>query len=137
MSEYKKPLPLITNLSKVFYDGCKENKLLYQQCRDCGQVVFFPKELCSNCMSGNLEWKESKGKGKIHTFTVTYDFGPPEFMDDVPYALAIIKMDEGFKIMSNIVECDFEELVCDMPVEVIFDPVTAEITLPKFRPVKT
>jgi len=136
MSKYSKPLPLITKLSKVFYDGCKENRLLYQQCKDCGQVVFFPKYLCSKCMSHNLEWKESKGKGKIHTFTVTYDAAPPEFMADVPFALAIIELDEGFRIMSNIVECDFNELICDMPVEVIFVPVTPEITLPKFRPVK-
>ena len=136
MSEYKKPLPLLSELSKVFYEGCKQNKLLYQQCKDCGQVVFFPKFLCSNCMSRDLEWKESKGKGKIYSFTVTYDFAPPDFMDDVPYALAIIDIDEGFRIMSNVVECNFEELACDMPVEVVFDPVTPQITMPKFRPVK-
>ena len=137
MSEYKKPLPLITKLSKVFYDGCKENKLLYQQCKDCGEVVFFPKELCSNCMSRNLEWIESQGKGKIYTFTVTYAGAPPEFSADGPYALAIIEMDEGFRLMSNIVDCEFKQLTCDMPVEVVFDPVTPEITLPKFRPVQT
>jgi uncharacterized OB-fold protein len=136
MGEYKKPLPLITELSKVFYDGCKENKLLYQKCTDCNEVVFFPKEFCPKCMSHNLEWRESKGKGKVYTFTVTYDFAPPEFMEDVPYSLAIINIDEGFSIMSNIVECDLEELRCDMPVEVAFEPVTPEITLPKFRPIK-
>ncbi len=136
MNEYKKPLPLITELSKQFYNACKQGKLLYQKCDDCGQVVFFPKEFCPNCMGRYLGWLESSGKGKIYTFTVTYDFAPPEFMTDVPYAIAIINMDEGFSIMSNIVECDFERLKCDMPVEVVFDPVTSEITLPKFRPVK-
>ena len=134
MSEYTKPLPLITDLSKVFYDGCKEHKLLYQQCRECGEVVFFPKKICSGCMSRNLEWKESSGRGKIHSFTVTYAYAPPEFANDTPYALSIITMDEGFRIMSNIVECDFDELTCDMPVEVVFDPVTPDITLPKFKP---
>lgn len=136
MTEYKKPLPLITDLSRVFYDGCKEHKLLYQQCRDCDEIVFFPKKICSGCMSRNLDWKESRGKGKIHSFTVTYDFAPPEFMDDVPYVLSIINMDEGFRIMSNIVECDFDELECDMPVEVLFEEVTPEITLPKFKPIR-
>jgi uncharacterized OB-fold protein len=135
MSEYKKPLPLITKLSKVFWDGCKENKLLYQQCQDCGQVIFMPKHLCPNCMSHNLSWNESKGKGRIHTFTVTYAYAPPEFMPDVPYALAMIKLDEGFHMMSNIIECDYNKLTCEMPVEVVFDPVTPEVTLPKFRPV--
>jgi uncharacterized OB-fold protein len=134
MSEYKKPLPLITKLSKVFYDGCKEGKLLYQMCKDCDEVIFFPKQVCANCMGRDLEWKESQGKGKIHTFTVTYDSAPPEFVADCPYALAIINLDEGFSMMSNIVECDPEKIACDMPVEVVFDPVTPEITLPRFRP---
>ena len=134
MSEYTKPLPLITALSKVFYDGCKEGRLLYQVCADCGHVNFFPKELCCNCMGRNLEWRESSGRGRIFTFTVTYDYAPPEFASDTPYALAIVILDEGFRMTSNIVECDFDTLKCDMPVEVVFDPVTPEVTLPKFRP---
>lgn len=135
MSEYNLPLPLITTLSKVFWDGCKENKLLYQHCKDCDEVIFFPKYLCPNCMSHNLEWLESKGKGRINTFTVTYDFAPPAFMAVTPYAVAIIEMDEGYRMMSNIVDCDFEGLECEMPVEVVFDAVTPEVTLPKFRPI--
>lgn len=136
MSEYNLPLPVITTLSKVFWDGCKQEKLLYQHCEDCGEVIFFPKYLCPNCMSHNLEWLESKGKGKIDTFTVTYNFAPPAFMAEVPYCVAIIDMDEGYRMMSNIVKCDFDELECEMPVEVVFDPVTEEVTLPRFRPVK-
>jgi uncharacterized OB-fold protein len=88
-------------------------------------------------MSHKLEWKESKGKGKINTFTVTYDYGPEEFMADGPYAVALIDLDEGFRMMSNIVDCDFNEIKCDMPVEVVFESVTPEITLPKFRPLKS
>jgi uncharacterized OB-fold protein len=136
MSEYNLPLPVITTLSKVFWDGCREEKLLYQHCQDCGEVIFFPKYLCPNCMSHNLEWLESEGRGKIDTFTVTYNFAPPAFMAEVPYCVAIIELDEGYRMMSNMVECDFNELECGMPVEVIYDPVTEEVTLPKFRPVK-
>lgn len=135
MSEYKKPLPLITRTSKVFYDGCRERKLLYQHCRDCGEVIFFPKELCPNCMGRDLEWLESRGKGKIHTFTIAYAAAPPEFAEDQPYVLAIVEMDEGYRMMSNIVDCDFETITCEMPVEVVFDPVTPEVSLPKFKPV--
>jgi uncharacterized OB-fold protein len=87
-------------------------------------------------MSHNLEWKESKGKGKIYTFTVTYDAAPPEFMASVPYALAVINLDEGFSMLSNIVDCDYEKLSCDLPVEVLFEKVTPDVTLPKFRPAK-
>lgn len=136
MSEYALPLPLITTLSKVFWDGCRENKLLYQHCRGCGEVIFFPKYFCSNCMCHDLEWLESKGRGKIDTFTVTYEGAPPAFMGVTPYAVAIIRMDEGYRIMSNLIECDFDQLECEMPVEVVFDPVTPEISLPKFKPVR-
>lgn len=135
MSEYKKPLPLITEMSKIFYDGCREGKLLYQKCNDCNETIFFPKYLCTACMSRNLRWEESAGKGKIHSFTITYEYAPMEFAGSTPYVLAIINMDEGFSIMSNIIECDFESLASDMKVEVVFDPVTPEISLPKFRPV--
>lgn len=134
MSEYNLPLPAMTTLSKEYWDGCKAEKLLYQQCKDCGEVIFFPKYLCPNCMSHNLEWLQSAGKGKILTFTVTYESAPPAFYAAVPYAVAIIELDEGYRMMSNIVECDFDTLECDMPVEVVFDPVTEEVTLPKFRP---
>jgi uncharacterized OB-fold protein len=134
MTEYNKPLPLITPLSRIFYDGCKESKLLYQVCSDCGEVIFFPKQICPNCMGRNLGWKESSGRGRIFTFSVTYAYAPLEFAQDTPYALAVVQLEEGFRMMTNIVECDLEKIVCDMPVEVVFDPVTPEITLPKFRP---
>ena len=135
MSAYTKPLPLITETSKVFYDGCKRGELLYQFCQTCDEVIWLPKQFCPKCMSRDLEWKPSTGKGKIYMFTVTSDFCPPQFMEDLPYAVAVIRMDEGYKMMSNIVECDFDALRIDMPVEVVFEPVTEEITLPKFRPV--
>lgn len=135
MAEYTKPLPLLTSLSKAFYEGCKENKLLYQHCKDCEEVIFYPKIVCPNCMGTNLDWKESTGKGKIFTFTVAYDFAPPEFASSTPYALAVVNLEEGFSMLTNIVDCDLNKIECDMPVEVLFDPVTPEITLPKFRPV--
>lgn len=134
MSEYKKPLPLITEQSKVFWDGCKKRKLLYQKCNDCGEVIFLPKHLCPNCWSKNLSWAESSGNGRIHTFTVTYEAAPPEFMADMPYCLAVIKLEEGFRMMSNIIDCDFEALQCEQPVHVVFKDVTPEITLPVFAP---
>ncbi len=135
MTEYTKPLPVMTELSRRFYEGCKNNQLLYQKCRDCGEVIFFPKRTCSNCMGRNLGWQESSGKGKIFSFTVTYDAAPPEFMPHVPFVLAVVTLEEGFNILTNIEECDFDDIRCDMPVQVKFDPVTSEVTLPKFIPI--
>jgi uncharacterized OB-fold protein len=87
-------------------------------------------------MSHDLEWLQSAGKGKVVTFTVTYESAPPAFYAAVPYAVAIIELDEGYRMMSNLVECDFDALECDMAVEIVFDAVTEEVTLPKFRPAK-
>ena len=134
MADDNRPLPVMTELSKIFYDGCKDGKLLYQQCRDCSEVIFFPKTLCSNCMGRNLAWRESSGKGEIYTFTVTYNSAPPEFMPFVPFALAVINIAEGFSILSNIEECNFEKIQCGMPVVVKFIPITSDVTLPKFIP---
>ena len=76
----------------------------------------------------------STGRGKIHSFTVGYDMVPSEFAADVPFALATVILEEGFTILTNIVDCDLNQLLCDMPVRVVFDPVTPEITLPRFTP---
>lgn len=133
MNDYMKPLPLITSVSKVFYDACKTGRLLYQQCQVCNELVFFPKTLCPGCLGSDLTWKESAGTGSIFSFTITQAHAPSEFASATPYVLAIIKMDEGFKLMSNIVDCDPDDLRCDMRVRVTFEAVTPEITLPKFR----
>jgi hypothetical protein len=134
MNDYTKPLPVLTPTSREFYRGCAQGKLLYQQCTDCGTIVCFPKPFCSGCLGTNLQWRQSSGHGRLFSFTVTVAAAPTEFADSTPYILAIVKLDEGFKLMTNIVECDFNRLQCDIPVEVTFEQVTDEITLPKFRP---
>ena len=70
MSEYTKPLPQITPLSKPFYDAARKHKLIIQRCKDCSQYVFYPKHFCPYCLSDKLDWVESSGKGKIYSFTV-------------------------------------------------------------------
>ena len=134
MKEYKKPLPRPTPWSKPFWDGCKNRRLLVQQCKDCGKNIFYPKLFCPFCLSKDLTWIEASGKGKIYSFTVVYSYQPTEFLEDVPYVIGVIKLDEGVRMMSNIVECKPEEVRCDMDVEVVFDDITDEFTLPKFKP---
>lgn len=82
-----------------------------------------------------MSWIEATGKGKIYTYTVVYSYQPTEFSEDVPYIIAVINLDEGIKMMSNIVDCKPEQVKCDMEVEVVFEEVADEVTLPKFKPV--
>ncbi len=133
MKEYKKPLPMPTSWSKPFWDGCKRNELLIQKCKDCQKHIFYPKLFCPHCLSPNLEWVKASGRGKIYSFTVVYSYQPTEFSENVPYIVAVIDLQEGVRMMSNIVGCTPETVKCDMEVKVVFENVTEEITLPKFK----
>lgn len=135
MKEYTKPLPNPTPFSKPFWDGAKRHELLIQKCQDCQKFVFYPKVICPFCLSYNLEWIKASGRGRVYTYSVVYSYAPTEFSDDIPYIIAVIELEEGVRMMSNIVECRPEEVKCDMDVEAIFQDVTEEITLPKFRPI--
>lgn len=135
MKEYKKPLPRPTPWSKPFWDGCKNRNLLIQQCKNCKKHIFYPKLFCPFCLSKDLSWVEATGKGKIYSYTIVHSYQPTEFSEDVPYVIAIIDLDEGVRMMSNIVDYNPEEVRCDMNVEVVFEEVTDEFTLPKFKPV--
>jgi len=134
MSEgVKKPLPKITPVSMPFYKAAKEHRLLIQQCKDCQKIISYPKFICPYCMSSNLEWIESCGKGKVYSYTVVMGGVPPWFEEDLPFILAIIDLEEGARLLSWIVGCDPKDVGCDMNVEVAFKDLTDEIALPVFQ----
>jgi uncharacterized OB-fold protein len=135
MKEYTKPLPQPTEWSKPFWEGCKKHTLLIQKCKDCKTLIMYPKPFCSNCLSKNVEWVKASGKGKIYTFTTVCSYAPTGFTEDVPYTVGVITLEEGVNMMSNIIGCAPEAIKCDMPVHVVFDDVTEEVTLPKFKPI--
>jgi uncharacterized protein len=136
MTEYTKPLPETTPWSKKFWEYTRQHKLAMQKCKDCGTLIFYPRKFCPECASGNLDWKEMSGKAKLNAYTVTLDGVEPVFAADLPYVLAMVDLDEGIKMMTNIVECKHDELQIGMDLEVTFRDCTAEITLPVFRPSK-
>jgi len=134
MSNYDKPLPYITEEAEPFWEACRQHKLIIQRCKDCGHVQFYPRVVCTKCWSDSLEWIETAGKGVIYSFTVVQRAPSPGFRPDVPYVIAIIDLDEGVRLMSNVIRCKPEDVRIDMPVIVEFDDVTEEVSLPKFRP---
>jgi hypothetical protein len=133
MSEYMKPLPDVEN-AKTYWEGCKAGKLLLPRCRSCGELFFYPKHFCPACLSGDLEWVEASGKGIIHTFTVISRAPSSAYEADVPYVIAIIDLQEGLRMLSNVIGIPPDQVRVGMPVEVVFEQVTEEVTLPKFRP---
>jgi uncharacterized OB-fold protein len=133
---YAKPLPHIDEESRPWWEAVQRHELYVQKCRDCGDLRFHPRALCTNCLSSNTEWVKCKGTGNIYTFTVTNQNQASGFRDSLPYVLAWVQLDEGLKLMTNIVDCPPEQVKIDMPVEAVFDDVTPEVTLVKFRPAR-
>jgi uncharacterized OB-fold protein len=136
MSDYKKPLPEIQPWSKAFWEGTKQHKLLIQECKDCGVKIFYPRKFCPECWSANLTWAEASGKGKVFSYSVTTAGVEERFADDLPFVLALVDLEEGVRMMTNIVNCKLEEVKIGMDVKVVFEDVTDDITLPKWKPAK-
>jgi uncharacterized OB-fold protein len=128
-----KPLPVLHGLTKEFYDWCAKHELRFQRCTACHAWRHVPREMCAACGSLEWEWARSTGRGRVFTWTVAARAMHPAFQPDVPYAPAVIEMDEGVRVLSLVVDCPPDALAIDMPVEVVFEAATPEITLPKFR----
>ena len=131
-----KPLPLAVNpdLTGPFWEAAKRHELMMQRCKKCGEYVWYPRESCGSCLSPELEWVKMSGRGRLHSYTVIYQPASPAFRGDVPYIYAMVQLDEGPRMVSNLVDCSTEEAYIDMPVVATFDDVTPEWTLVKFRP---
>ncbi len=136
---YNKPLPSVDEDIKPFWDACKRHEFRLVRCKVCG-AWYFPLALCRNDHNepffGNMEWSRASGKGKVFTFVVAHRPYHPGVKDEVPYVFAMIELDEGPMMGSNVIGCDPYDVKVGMPVEVVFEDVTEEFTLPKFRPVQ-
>ena len=133
MSEYTKPLPELEGFAADFYRFCKAGELRFQRCTDCGAWRHVPRELCAGCGSWSWEWAASSGRGTIFSWTVVGRALHPAFVDSVPYAPTVVEMEEGVRLLTEIVDCAPEELEIGAPVEVSFEAVTDAVTLPRFR----
>jgi hypothetical protein len=133
--KYAKPLPRIDEESKGFWEACQRHQLYLQRCRECGTLRYYPRALCPDCLSDHTEWVRSGGKGTVYTFTVTHQNQSPGFRDALPYVLAYVELAEGVRMLTNIIGCAPDDVRVGMPVEVVFDDVTPDVTLAKFKPI--
>ena len=133
-----KPLPKPEGMNAEFYEHCARRELRFQRC-ECGVWRHPPRVLCAACGSEGWEWAPASGRGRVFTWTVTHQALHPAYADDVPYALLVVEMDEGVRMVSTLRDLDPADLALDLPVEVVFetrsDPTRPDsITLPCFRP---
>ena len=137
MSEYAKPAPVPDLDTRPFWDACQEHELRAQRCTSCGRFRWPPQGFCPSCYSWDHEWAQLSGRGTVRSFSVVHHSAVPSFKDDLPYVVAVIALegtDDHADISSNIVGCPWEDVKVGMPVEVVFNDVSAEATLPQFRP---
>ena len=132
---YRKPIPVPTPETQFFWDKCKEHELWLQRCQTCQHVFFYPRMHCPECLSEDVPGFRASGKGTLWTYMINHR-PVPGFEDDAPYAIAVVQLEEGPRMMSNIVgiENTPDNLVLDMPLEVVFEDATEEISIPKFKP---
>lgn len=131
---YPKPLPRPSAESRPFWHAAREHRLVMQKCRSCGQFWLPPSRRCPHCRSSEHDWTEAKGTGKVFSFVVYHRLYHPGWEHELPYAVALIELDEGPRLLSAITGIDPERIECDMPVQVLFDDVADGATLPKFAP---
>jgi hypothetical protein len=135
LADYRKPIPEPTPETQDFWDGCKAGELRLQRCKACAHVYFPPRPFCAKCGNREVESFKASGKGTLASYVINQR-PAPGFEADAPYAIAVVELQEGPRMMSNItgVPQTPEALVLDMPLEVVFEEISDTINLPKFKP---
>ena len=135
----QKPLPVANAETRPYWQAAANQQLLIQKCKDCGHMQFYPRLICTECSSRAVEWHAASGRGNVKSFTIIRRAVSAAFEADVPYVVAIVALEEGPTMMSNIVECDPERVHIGMAVGVIFEQRldeagAASVVVPQFRP---
>jgi uncharacterized OB-fold protein len=132
MSEYIKPLPKPTPTSRPFWEAAKRHELVLQRCDACARFIYYPRPRCPYCFADRLSWRRVSGRGAVYSFTIVRRASSRAFADG-PYVLAVVELQEGVRMTTNIVAPP-ETVQVGMPVQAFFDDVTPEHTLVKFKP---
>jgi uncharacterized OB-fold protein len=117
-----------------FWEAAEREQLVVQRCKSCAAIQLYPRRRCVTCGAGDLEYVSVTGRGKVYTFSTIYHNPPSEFIEDVPYTLAIVELDEGPRLLTRIVDCEPEGIRCDMAVQCRFNRHDGR-PLPVFRPI--
>ena len=129
-----KPLPRISPDNAPFWAGCRRHELVLPFCAACGRPHLPPGPVCPFCFADTLEWRRASGRGVVSSFTVVHQPWFAAFKADLPYNVVQVELAEGPRLTANLVEAPNDVLRVGLPVEVVFDDVSDEITLPKFQP---
>ena len=129
-----RPLPVPDAATGPYWEAARNERLVMPRCDDCGRFHFYPRTLCPHCSSSRLKWTPVSGAGAVYSFTVIHRAPSPAFATAVPYVVAAVKLAEGPHLMTNIVGIAPDAVRIGMPVKVVFQKFSEEITLPMFEP---
>jgi uncharacterized protein len=127
----ERPFPVPDRDTAPFWEGARQGELRIQLCGSCGRHVFYPRAVCPHCLSDALEWVRASGRGTVYSFTVVHRTSE-EFRAEVPFPVGLVDLDEGVRMMARL---DVADPVVGMPVEVVFERVSEELSLPHFKEV--
>jgi uncharacterized OB-fold protein len=131
---YNKPLPKLDALTRPFWAEARNHRLVMQVCERCNDMHFPPSPICPNCLSEEQSWQEVSGRGMLMSWVVFHRAYWNGFMNELPYAACLVQLEEGPMLVSNLVDGKAREIAVGMPVRVVFETATNEITIPKFTP---
>lgn len=127
-------LPTPDEDTQPVWDGLREGRLLIKRCASCGRAHYYPRTFCPHCWSTDVDWEEASGQGTVYTFSVVHQNDLPPFNERVPYVAAIVELDEGPRMMTNIVDCELDGLAVGQRVEVTYRALSDDVTVPLFTP---
>ena len=120
--------------TQPFWDAAREGRLLIKRCHACTKTHFYPRPFCPHCWSQAVEWMDASGRATLYTWSVVHRNDLPPFHERVPYVAAIVDLAEGPRMMTNVVDCDFDRLEMGMALNAVFHPTSDEVTIVQFRP---
>lgn len=130
-----KPIPSISQVAGPYWEGAVLGELRVHHCSACDARFLYARSLCPRCWTPDPGWETVSGRGRVQSFTVVAQAPYAAFADDVPYVVAIVRLDEGPTMMANIVDCDPATVAIGLPVEVTFER-RGDVSLPQFRTVR-
>ncbi len=133
MSDYNKPLPTLTEDNRPFWDSCKSGRLSFQKCSACGHLRYPISPFCPECLSAEYAWTPVSGRGTVFSYVVFHQAYHPGFKGELPYNVALVQLEEGPRMYGNVVGVPHDAVKIGDALEAVFDAVTPEITIPRFR----
>lgn len=127
-------IPTIDDETRPFWEAAREGRFLIARCGNCGRPHHYPRPFCPFCWSENVDWEDASGRATLYTYSTVFVNDRPPFNDRLPYVVAVVDLEEGPRVMTNLVGCDPADLRIGQEVVVAYQELTDEITVPLFRP---